>query len=29
LPEPFLNRGSDELAAVAHWEALVREPLWP
>lgn len=29
LPEPGLDGGGDELAAIAHWEALVREPLWP
>ena len=29
LSKPFLDGGGDELAAVAHWEALVREPLWP
>ena len=29
LAEPGLDGGGDELAAVAHWEALVRGPLWP
>ncbi len=29
LPQPVLDGGGDELASIAHREALVREPLWP
>ena len=29
LIRPPVERLRDELRTVAHWEALVREPLWP